>query len=66
MLHTVFDMMHSGDEASEWLDRTVMKWGDRGKLMLPELVHMQLKTFLIIWIPLLIVVLVAIDRLSAR
>lgn len=62
MLHTVFDMMHSGDEASEWLDRTVMKWGDRGKLMLPELVHINRTAFLLIWLPLLIAVLFTLDR----
>ena len=53
-------------ESSGWLGNTVMKWGDRGKLMLPELVHMSLSTFLLVWVPTLLVVLFAIDRLTAR
>lgn len=53
-------------ESSGWLGKTVMKWGDRGKLMLPELVRMPRSTFLLIWVPVLIVVLFAIDRLTVR
>lgn len=53
-------------EMSGWLGRTVMKWGDRGERTLPEIVHMQRKPFFMIWIPILIVVLVAIDRLTAH
>lgn len=53
-------------ESSEWLGKTIMKWGDRGKLMLPELVQMPLLSFLLIWVPMLIVVLFAIDRLTVR
>ncbi len=53
-------------EMSGWLGRTVLKWGDRGKLTLPELFRIDRKLFLIVLIPLLIVVLVAIDRLTAR
>jgi hypothetical protein len=43
-----------------------MKIGDRGKLMLPEVVGLRLSTFLIIFVPLLIIALVAVDRLAAR
>ena len=53
-------------EASGWLGKTLMKIGDRGKLMLPEVVGLRLSTFLIIFVPLLIVALVAVDRLAAR
>lgn len=53
-------------EASGWLDHTVMKWGNRGKLMLPELVHINRTTFLLIWLPLLISVLFALERYTTR
>ncbi len=53
-------------ECSGWLGKTVMKWGDRGKLMLPELVGMRLSMFLLIFVPVLIVVLVAVDRFTVR
>ena len=53
-------------EMSGWLGRTVMKWGDRGELTLPELVHMKRTTFLLIWVPLLIATLFAIDQLTTR
>ena len=53
-------------ECSGWLGKTVMKWGDQGKLMLPELVGMSLSMFLLIFVPILIVVLVAIDRFTVR
>ncbi len=53
-------------EMSGWLGRTVMKWGERGNLTLPELVHMNRTTFLLIWVPLLIATLFAIDRFATR
>ena len=53
-------------ELSGKLDKTVMKWGDRGKLMLPELVRMPLSSFLMIWIPILLIVLVAVNGLNVR
>ena len=53
-------------EASRWLGRTVMKQGDRGKLMLPELVHTNRPAFLLIWLPVLIAVLFALDRYTTR
>ena len=53
-------------EFSEWLGKTVMKWGGRGKLMLPELVGMSLSMFLLIFVPALIAVLVAVDRFTVR
>ena len=53
-------------EVSRWLGRTVMKQGDRGKLMLPELVHTNRPAFLLIWLPVLIAVLFALDRYTTR
>lgn len=53
-------------EASGWLDKTLMKMGDRGKMMLPELVGLRLPVFLLIFVPLLIAGLVAIDRFTSR
>jgi uncharacterized membrane protein YedE/YeeE len=53
-------------EASGWLGKTLMKIGDRGKLMLPEVVGLQLPVFLVIFLPLLIVGLFAIDRFASR
>ena len=53
-------------EASGWLDKTLLKVGDRGKLMLPELVGVSLPVFLVVFLPLLIAALFAIDRFAAR
>ena len=53
-------------EASGWLDKTLMKVGDRGKLMLPEMVGLRLPVFLFIFVPLLIAGLVAIDQFAKR
>ena len=53
-------------EVSGGLGKTVMKWGDRGKVMLPELVKVSLATFLMVWIPMSLVVLFVVDRLSVR
>ena len=53
-------------ECSAWLGKTVMKWGDRGKLMLPELLGMRLSMVLLIFVPALIIAIVALDRFTAR
>lgn len=53
-------------EMSGLLGKTVMKWGDRGKLMLPELVRVSVATFVLVLAPLLVVVLVLLDRTTAR
>lgn len=53
-------------EMSGWLGKTLMKIGDRGELMLPEMVGVRLSTFLLIFIPLLIASLVAVDQLTTR
>ncbi len=53
-------------EMSGTLDRTINKWGDRGKLTLPDIVGMKRSTFLLIWLPLLTMVLYAMDRFTVR
>lgn len=53
-------------EMSGVLGKTVLKWGDRGNLMLPELLGMQLRTFLFLFLPMLVVILVAVEKYAAR
>ena len=53
-------------ETSGWLDKTLLKIGDRGKLMLPELVGLRLPVFLLIFVPLLIAGLVVIHQFASR
>ena len=53
-------------ELSGVFSRTINKWGDRGKLTLPELVHMKRTPFLMIWMPILVIVLFAVDRFTTR
>lgn len=53
-------------EMSGLLGKTVMTWGDRGKLMLPELVRLSLATFVLVLAPLLVVVLVVLERTTVR
>ena len=53
-------------EVSAWLGKTLMKVGDRGKLMLHEVVGLSLPVFLVLFIPILIGGLVAIGTIAAR
>jgi uncharacterized membrane protein YedE/YeeE len=53
-------------EASGWLDKTLLKVGDRGKLMLPEVVGVSLPVFLMVFVPLLVAALFAVERFAAR
>ncbi len=53
-------------ECSAWLGKTVLKWGDRGKLMLPELVRMPVAIFVVGFSSLLVVALVLLDRFTVR
>lgn len=53
-------------EASGLLGRTILKWGDRGKLMLPELVRMSPAVFILVFAPLLVGLLVFIERTTVR
>ena len=53
-------------ESSGLLGRTVLKWGDRGKLMLPELVRVSPATFVVVFASLLVAVLVVLERMAIR
>lgn len=53
-------------ESSGLLGRTVLKWGDRGKLTLPELVRVSRPTFVLVFASLLVVALVVLDRVTLR
>jgi uncharacterized membrane protein YedE/YeeE len=52
-------------EASAALSRSVEKWGDRGKLTLPEMVGISTTTFVLVFAPLLGLALVAIEQFSS-
>ncbi|MEX0614024.1 MAG: YeeE/YedE thiosulfate transporter family protein [Pirellulales bacterium] len=52
-------------EASAALSRSVEKWGDRGKLTLPEMVGTSTTAFVLVFAPLLALALVAIERFSS-
>jgi uncharacterized protein len=53
-------------EASGFLDRTINKWGDRGKITLADLVHVRLTVFALVLIPLLLVALFVLERSTVR
>lgn len=53
-------------EASGRLGKTLMKVGDRGKLMLPEVVGLSLPMFLMFFLPVLIGCLAVIGRFAVR
>ena len=53
-------------ELSSALGKTINKWGERGELFLNELFGMRRPAFLLIWIPLLVIVVLAIDRIAVR
>lgn len=53
-------------EASAKLSTTLLKIGDRGKLMLHDLVGLSLPTFLVVFVPLLASCLWAIERFATR
>jgi len=53
---------HVYAELSHPLDRTILSWGNRGGIMLPDLVGMRLSPFLIAFVPFLAVVLVLFER----
>ena len=52
-------------EASAKLGETVEKWGDRGSSTLPQMLHVPTTGFIIVFAPILILALVAIDRFVA-
>ena len=51
-------------ETSDRVSATIEKIGNRGKIMLPDLIGMRLPVFLGLFVPLLGVVLFALDRLT--
>lgn len=53
-------------EASGFLDRTVNKWGDAGKITLADLIHVRRVPFALVFVPLLIAVLVALELAAGR
>jgi len=53
-------------EASGMLGRTVLKWGDRGKLMLPELVRVTPAVFILVFASFLVFALVVLERFTIR
>ncbi|MBP6602681.1 MAG: YeeE/YedE family protein [Verrucomicrobiales bacterium] len=53
-------------EMSAWLKETVETWGDRGKVMLPELIGMPRSVFIPLFALLLIAVIYAIELLAPR
>jgi uncharacterized protein len=53
-------------EMSGWLDKTLLKIGDRGKLMLQEVIGVRVPTLLLFFLPALVVVLLVIDKYTTR
>lgn len=49
-------------EASGYLKRTLEKWGDRGELTLPELIGVRRVPFIIVFAPLLVLALFALEK----
>ena len=49
-------------EGSAWLSRTVEKWGDRGKLLLPDLLHARRAAFIVAFALLLVMGLAILER----
>ena len=53
-------------EVSGVLDRTVLKWGDRGELTLPGVLRVPRVPFVAVFAAVLVGVLVALERMTAR
>lgn len=53
-------------EVSGLISQTINTWGERGKLTLPDLIRTKRTPFLLVWVPVLIVVLFAVDRFTTR
>ena len=49
-------------ETSGYLDETIMKWGDKGKIILPELIGMKKAPFIVIFSALLFLVLFLMEK----
>ena len=52
-------------ETSDYLSATIQKIGNRGGIMLPDLIGMRLVAFLAVFVPLLVLGVYALDRLTA-
>lgn len=52
-------------EMSRYLDSTILKWGTRGRIMLPDLVGVRLVSFIICFVPVLGLVLYGIEKYSS-
>ena len=53
-------------EMSGLMNRTILKWGDRGKVMLPDLVGVSPATFVMVFVPALVLGLIALERMTIR
>lgn len=53
-------------ELSAWLKRTVGKWGDLGKLTLPDLLHLPRALFIPAFALILLAILLALQKFTAR
>lgn len=53
-------------EAFGFLARTINKWGDRGKITLADLVHVRRTIFALIFIPLLVIALIVLEKNTTR
>ena len=49
-------------EMSGYLDSTILKWGTRGRIMLPDLMGARLSVFIVCFVPLLGLILVGIEK----
>ncbi len=49
---------------SDRLGATIQKIGNRGSIMLPDLLGMRLKVFLALFVPLIVLSLFALERLT--
>jgi uncharacterized membrane protein YedE/YeeE len=52
---------HLYAEVSQGLSATVLTWGYRGRIMLPDLVGMRLRVFIVAFLPVLVGALVALE-----
>jgi hypothetical protein len=53
-------------EASSFLELTINKWGDRGKITLADLINVRRTIFALAFIPLLIIALIVLERTTTR
>jgi uncharacterized protein len=49
-------------EMSGYLDSTILKWGTRGRIMLPDLLGARLSIFIVFFVPLLGLVLFGVEK----